>query len=785
MSFGRFCSAMVLFLASTLPSAAIVPGLVPDLPVLGQQAYRGNDLIVTPTSSRLSKPKTADGDISDWTGTITRFGGTALYSAGEYVYQDYLMDDHGADDGGDHRRAAITSTLNDIEPRTYRAEIVPQALGEQFGAEGPSELVAPAEYGDAEVPGSLQDHADIVEARVAADAEFIHVLVRTATMHTVDSTAVIVLIDTAPEGRYPAPGGITTAAEYSILAIGGNATLRFRGEIIDCECVLSVAQPEDFINAVEISIPRAALPELPAVPKLAIAAGVSADGANIAAVKPAEASSDLLNVAFRFDEPARIWMDRDQAFALYEGSIDGFLSPIDLGKLQRGYSEGFEPRPGYYERIYVSDSPVVREATSNSYHQGIFQHYGLYLPSSYRSGSLTPATWWTHYRGGHAHDAAAWVPGLIRQLGEDHGNIVITPGARGTSSWYVGRGHEDFLEAWDDAMGAFSIDPDRVYMSGYSMGGYASWLLPLVYPDRFAGAFPTAGPPTQGLWDGIGLVASGTNDGRAAQQLTFDIIENAANLGYVIYHGTNDELVPVSGPIRMASQLAANGSRFRLYLFPGAEHYTNAVIDDWREAANYLNTFRRDPTPPRVVYTVKPSLELATESVSIPPGAVLDYSFDGAFWIDKLVVRDGDPSDASTIGNIDATTFGRGLDEFVGVPEAGALGQPEAYVMTGQRWVRTGRIAPSNAFSASLSNLAQAEFDLSDMGLGTTSSIIGEIVTDGPVTLRWRGRWVGAPTVTACSSGTCGSIAFAEVADDTWSFDLPAGSFTVTIEPGR
>ena len=779
----RLIPLALALIATSIPAAGIIPEVVPDLPVLGQQAHRGNDLIRHPIPAQPVTLKVADGDISDWTGEISRFGGTALYSAGEFVYQDYLMDDRGADDGGDYRRAQITDATTAAEPRTYRIEILPQALGEQFGAEGPSELVAPAEYGDAAVPGPLQDHADIVEARVAADDDALHILVRTASMHEPAGTAVVVLLDTVAGGEYPAPGVTSTGAEYAILAIGNAGSITREGELLACGCVTVASNPTDFTNAVEISIGREAFEQLPEQLGIAIAAGVSENGATLASVKPAEAASDLINVAFRYDEPTRIWMDRDQAFALYEGSIDRFMTQIDLSKLLDGYSESFEPRPGYYERIYVSDSPVVRESSSNSYHQGTFQQYGVYLPSSYRPGSPTPATWWTHYRGGHAHDAAAWVPGLIRQLGEQQGNIVITPGARGTSSWYVGRGHEDFLEAWDDSMAAFSIDPDRVYMSGYSMGGYASWLLPLVYPDRFAGAFPTAGPPTQGLWDGVGVASSGANDGRAAEQLTFDIIGNAANLGYVIYHGTSDELVPVSGPIRMASQLALDGYQFRLYLFPGAEHYTLAVIDDWGEAAAYLNTFKRDPNPPRVVYTVKPSLELATETVSIPAGAELDYAFDGAFWVDGLVVRDGDPADAATVGTIDAITLGRGMDEMLRVPEAGALGQPEAYVMTGQRWVRNGWVAPANSFSATLTNLASAELDLARMGLGTASAISASVTSDGAVTLRLAGAWAGTPEVTVCAGDACEILEDVDYQDGVLSIGLGSGTFQVSISP--
>ncbi|MEX2393344.1 MAG: prolyl oligopeptidase family serine peptidase, partial [Actinomycetota bacterium] len=527
------------------------------------------------------------------------------------------------------------------------------------------------------LPEGRGDCADIEEARVAADPDRLLFLVRTVGMSSGCGTAVLVLVDTEPGGSYEAPGGLRTGAEWAFVA-AGNAIIqsRFKGVTAigvcpgPCVSPFEVATNSDgFTNAIEIGIRRSVFGALPAAPKIGLATAlVDEAGTGIAGVSRGAGKADLINVAFRFDEPIRIWMDGEQAGALRDGNVDRYVVPVDIAKLLSGYTETFEPRPGYWERIYVSDSPVNREVTDNSYFQGAFQHYGVYLPSTYRRGRATPATWWTHYRGGHAHDAAAWVPGLIRQLGEQQGNIVISPGARGTSSWYVGRGHEDFLETWDDSMATFSIDPDRVYLSGYSMGGFASWLLGMLYPDRWAGAFPTSGPPTQGLWLGIGKPSGSQEGGDVEAQLTFNIIENARNVPYVIYHGTDDELVPSPSVVRMALRFTELGYRNRLYLFPGYEHYTHAIVDEWVAAARYLNSFRRDPNPARVTYRVWPAMERAVETVSVPEGATLDYTFDGAYWVDDLEVRSGNPQNVTTLGTFDGVTFARGVPNVIGIP---------------------------------------------------------------------------------------------------------------------
>lgn len=758
---------------ATTGATALVPSAVPDLPVLGDPVPKAPGLKTAPAAPIPPASKTIDGDVTDWIGAISRFGGTAITSAGELVYQDYLMDDWGADDGEKADLLATFATLRDVESRTYRAESLSQALDEQFGVDGP--LSSKINYGDAEFPEGRGDCADLEEARVAADTTRLLFLVRTAGMTDACRTAVLLLIDTEAGGRYAAPGGVRTGAEWAFLAAGTRVVqASFKGDNIAAPFEVAT-NSADYTNAIEIGVPRSLLGA--GAPKVALATALlDESGTGVEKIARGDGKADLVNVAFRFDEPTRIWMDSEQAEALRAGSIDRYLVPVDLAKLLGGYTETFQPQNGYWERIYVSDSPVNREVTDDSYFQGAFQHYGVYLPSTYRPGRAAPATWWTHYRGGHAHDAAAWVPGLMRHLGEQQGNIVISPGARGTSSWYVGRGHEDFLETWDDSMATFSIDPDRVYISGYSMGGFASWLLGMLYPDRWAGAFPTSGPPTQGLWAGVGEASGSQNEGDAQAQLTFHIIENARNVPYVIYHGTNDELVPSPGVARMASRFTELGYRNRLYLFPGYEHYTHAIVDEWVAAAQYLNGFRRDPNPAHVTYRVWPAIERAVETVSVPEGAVLDYTFDGAYWVDGLTVR-GNTKDISTMGTIDAVSYALGLPTVISVPEAGivALGQTTPFVMTGLNWLETGREPTRNAFALGLDHIATASLDVARMALKTNRPIVGTVTSDGPALLRLVGTWAAAPQVTGATSSS--------YAAGVLTIEIPAGTRTIRITP--
>jgi pimeloyl-ACP methyl ester carboxylesterase len=774
-----FCSA----LAVTGSAAGVIPESVPDLPVLVAEIAPGR-LKISSAADVAAKPKTIDGDVSDWVGAPTRLGGTAIYSAGEYVYSDFTGDDWGADDGHDRDRLARLDTLRAIEPRTYPLDPLGQVAGDEFGVGGP--LSGEPEYGDAAYPEGLEHQADIAEARVAADADDLFFLVRTTQMTTPNRTGALILIDTTPGGSYPAPGGITTVAEIAILVAGD--TIRSyanRGApVVPPDGAYEVvSNPAGFMNAIEVRIAKSMLlvgDAVPAALPVGIATGVMTADGKLAQVATGEAATNLINVAFRTDEPVRIRMDRSQALALLDGNVDRYLATIDVAGLGAGRTETFTPGPGYYERGFLSDSPVVRETYSSDEPQGIHQHYGLYIPTTFSPETKSPGLLWLHPRSsGTTHLAAAWVPGIIRQLGEESGRVVFSPSARGASTWYVGRGHESFLETWDDAMSSWSVDPDRVVVAGHSMGGFGSYLLGLLYPDRFAGAFPIAGATTQGAWLGVGPPIQPQNRGNfeAEPELMFNILENARTLPYIIFQGTNDELVWSTGVARMASRLIELGYRHRLYMLLGQEHYSPLIVDEWADAKRYLNRLERDPYPATVTYRVWPALERAVETIAVPDGAALDYSFDGAYWVDGLTVRDGDPAAPATMGTFEGTTHGRGVRSVLGIPEASvsALGHTAPFTMSGLSWLGMGWSDPANAFEATLTNIASATLDVERMALAASSPITGTVTTDDRAVLRIAGGWTEAPIVAGAPASFAGGVLTITLG--------AAGTVTLTITP--
>ena len=648
----------------------------------------------------------------------------------------------------------------------------------EVGIPAPEALGGQEHYGDLE----HQDEADLLELRLAADINSVYALARTTTMTDAAATRLLLLFDTvAGSPSYDLPFGTglrTDRADIAIVAgpAGGTATDLATGT---STAVPAAADPTGYVNALEVAIPRGLLAGN-AAPRVAAAAGTqSADTIVVA------------NVAFRSDEPARTWWDKHQALALFARTIDPFFTDVDFDALAAGVNERWAPGPGYHDRVFTSSEAISSERGAD----GVHQHYGVYLPSAYDQRP-TPLTFWMHWRGGKAHSAAAVAPGIFRDQGEARGGIVVSPRGRGSSTWYLGRGQADFLEVWDDVHRVFAIDDSRVYVSGHSMGGWGSYLLSILYPDRFAGAFPVSGPVTQGAWTGLDVPGCddlswdeytpcyiATNGGDPRTQHTRPLLDNLRNVPIAIYQGAADELVPVSGVTRQVERLVTLGYRHRYYLFPNYEHYSHPVVDEWAEGVRYLDRFRRPADPARVTYVRSMPFERTVETGPDQSNPVqgLNFDFDHAYWMSELTPADMQDG----VACVDVRSFAIAEPDVLPVPEVGgpvAPGQAGPYAMTGLAWLvnpLAKPAVPANDMRVDLTGARAVRFDTTRMGLDVTRDVTADVTSDGDWELRLAGAWLPTSVVEMD-----GARVTAPLLDGVLRITVPAGAHRILVRPG-
>jgi predicted peptidase len=95
------------------------------------------------------------------------------------------------------------------------------------------------------------------------------------------------------------------------------------------------------------------------------------------------------------------------------------------------------------------------------------------------------------------------------------------------------------------------------------MGGYGSWKLAKLYPERFAAVAPICG---------------GGDPGQA---------DRLKDIPIWVFHGAKDPVVPLSESERMVEALKAVGGNVRFTVYPDAEHdswtqtYDNPELYEW------------------------------------------------------------------------------------------------------------------------------------------------------------------------------------------------------------
>jgi len=323
---------------------------------------------------------------------------------------------------------------------------------------------------------------------------------------------------------------------------------------------------------------------------------------------------------------------------------------------------------------------------------------------------------------------------------------VITPLARGTDTWYIDTGFEDVLEAWNDVKANYSIDDDRTSIGGYSMGGYMTYRMGLLMPDKFAAAAAYVGPPAYQLWPYPG-------DPQPSGSLQFvgqtnNIITNGLDLPYEINDTAEDELVPAAGARQQAQTFQSLGRPHTFYFYPAGDHFALILADEWSHTRDFLDQHpSRNLNQIEVSYRRYPAMDLPS----------LGHRFDGAYWVGGMTVRS--PSDTcspgaacqTSFGQIDAVTFGFGGNRTMAQDFSSAYpGPPFPADVTGTNRVPAGPITQRNGFDAVLTNLSGVSFDVAKMGLDPNSQLTGTFHASGQTNLSFVGN---SPPVTATLAG--------------------------------
>jgi predicted peptidase len=225
--------------------------------------------------------------------------------------------------------------------------------------------------------------------------------------------------------------------------------------------------------------------------------------------------------------------------------------------------------------VHVDDKPAGRDATIR---------YMLFVPKNYTAdGKKWPLLLFLHGLGECSDRDLSRVKihGPPRFVDErpDFPFVVVTPqlppppgykeGVAYTSPQIIAMAEkawkpDELMQLIDHVVADLNVDPDRIYATGLSMGGYGTWRLVARYSDRFAAAVPICG---------------GGEPEKMAKPLS--------RVPIWAFHGAKDPTVPLEKSQQMVDAVKRAGGDVRFTVYPDAQHdswtatYNNQHVYDW------------------------------------------------------------------------------------------------------------------------------------------------------------------------------------------------------------
>lgn len=215
---------------------------------------------------------------------------------------------------------------------------------------------------------------------------------------------------------------------------------------------------------------------------------------------------------------------------------------------------------------WSQDAPESGKQTAQHFEKEVKveMNYLLYLPADYgkEPDKKWPLILFLHgmgERGDNLDKVKDHGPPKLIAEGKEFPFIIVSPQCPRTQLWVP----SELTHLLDEVEAKYTVDKDRIYVTGLSMGGFATWALAGDQPERFAAIAPVCG------------------GGEPAMAWRF------RRLPAWVFHGAKDETVPLERSQQMVDALKKFGGDPKFTVYPEAEHdswtetYNNPELYDW------------------------------------------------------------------------------------------------------------------------------------------------------------------------------------------------------------
>lgn len=271
--------------------------------------------------------------------------------------------------------------------------------------------------------------------------------------------------------------------------------------------------------------------------------------------------------------------------------------------------------------------------------QGVVHKYQVYVPEGWNDHQKWPVILFLHGSGERGNDGMdqtqIGLPASIRSHPDRWPFVVVMPQVPFQHHrWTDPDMMRMAMAALDAGVKEFHGDPQRLYLTGLSLGGYGTWEIAKNWPHTFAAIVPVCG----------GVFWSYAPERWHNMQLPEQYAKAIGRTPVWMFHGTDDRVVIPKQAILMYEALKANGGNVRLWEYTSVRHnawdkaYANPELPRWL-LSHSLNQIAA--LPPMAELTVVPVHPVPAK---INPGIYDAYvgQYEDQGIIQTTIYRQGD-----------------------------------------------------------------------------------------------------------------------------------------------
>jgi predicted peptidase len=188
-------------------------------------------------------------------------------------------------------------------------------------------------------------------------------------------------------------------------------------------------------------------------------------------------------------------------------------------------------------------------------------HYAISVPRDYHREPV-PLILALHFGGDPRGAGHAMLQILIQPALGALGAVIVAPDSLG-GGWSMPANERAVNALLGAVEKKYTIDPTKVIVTGFSMGGQGTWYWGDKYPDRFSAAIPLAGTPTPSA--------------------------TTWRIPVFAVHSRDDQVQPIGPTEQRIADLKKRGINAQIVVVTGIQHFeTDRFVDGLRQAVPWV-----------------------------------------------------------------------------------------------------------------------------------------------------------------------------------------------------